>query len=79
MLDGIILSFLFLYNSEVFTTQVRAMTLGIVFFLARQVSSFVPFLVSFVQKLNMLFLIIYFPFAILAFLAHFVLPETRKK
>lgn len=79
MLGGITLSFLFLFNSEIFPTQVRAMTLGIVTFIARQVSSLVPFLVSFARKAGIHFLAIYFPIAILAFIAHFVLPETKKK
>ena len=76
LIEGYSWSSIFMYHSEVFPVQVRARTLGIMSFFCRQMVSFVPFIFTLSEKMNIHFLSIYLFFGILNLVGSIDLPET---
>ena len=72
-------SYVFQYNSELFPSHVRGFTIGSATLVSNFVSAGVPFLGSLVEARGIHFVSILTPFALLAFVGAFILPETVNK
>ena len=78
-MGGIGLSFVFLYNTEIFPTKVRAFTIGLTSFASRLLCSSIPLILSYLEKKNIHPLSIFFPIGILCLFSGWFLPETKDK
>ena len=71
--------YVFLYIVEIFPSHVRVITNGVLIFTLNVTSSSIPYIGLVTDQLGLHFMTGLFPFAVIAFIACFFLPETKDK
>ena len=73
------MAYIFLYNVELFPSNVRGFTMGIMIFLFNMISTSIPFMGILTDKLHLHFMTCLLPYGLIAFIGSFKLPETFNK
>lgn len=70
--------YLFIYNSELFPSKVRVLTIGSSYCITKVVLAFLYLVPNYIFSLNLHVIVISFPFSILAFGASFFITQRKK-
>jgi MFS family permease len=79
LLGGYISGYIYNYITELFPSNVRGFAGGIFSFVGTLTTSFIPYVAVITDKLGVHFVCGFLPFALVAFLGSFIMPETMNK
>lgn len=71
--------YIYIYNTELFPSNVRGFSVGVFTFFGTTIASLIPFIGVLTDKMGVHFLSGFVPFALLTFIGCFFLPETLGK